>query len=614
MHSLTRCVFQHTVVSKIFDAIGYKLIGTALDEPLYKKTLIAESNADQFYLDEGVNRKLFLGNNQTLIIPDDVGEVLVGFTGSGTASDFSPNFQNAIYTFDTDAAAIIRFVVVANVSIANTTVTARINVNGVEEAEVTLSVTAGNQAFFDVILDGDINTNLGNYRLYQAGDEVTFTIEHTSSTAIVSIPPFSVVDLGGGLGELLSNYQLIDVQQYALANVPINPVMFLPEMDQDVFLRDVIFDNNIQVSVDNASKTVRFDTKRFEISNALDWSSKIDLSEAVELNFTEVLENYGQRSRVLRAEADDEFYLAYNNFNRTNYGDGSFFIDNDWIPPIADVYESPFSASVQIRSFDRRLAMPFFGGEQFSDVIPIKNITQFPSASGVTTFVFDNNDTNVSDFENQPNQTVYLLVTETSNDVYQGIYPCGLITQGGAGFPGTSDDTIVVTNVQNFAGNASGNARFVRRGQEIAPKKIIDYGVVDLDAISSLTSLTIHAAAPTAPETTTEIPYVYFFNPIQDNVTDNSTITLAYDIPNLPSDNVGILEKSYQKEISVLQNSRVLKAYFRIDEVDLFNLDYQRAIYLDFYVRGQRVNGYFRINIIEEYIGEKSTPIELISI
>lgn len=86
--------------------------------------------------------------------------------------------------------------------------------------------------------------------------------------------------------------------------------------------------------------------------------------------------------------------------------------------------------------------------------------------------------------------------------------------------------------------------------------------------------------------------------------------TLAYD-PVLFNNNIGTgMKETYMQDYeTILSNMKFVKAFFKLDEVDIANLDFMTPIYVD------KFKSYFYKNKIEDYEGSvKSTQVELIKI
>ena len=78
------------------------------------------------------------------------------------------------------------------------------------------------------------------------------------------------------------------------------------------------------------------------MSNALDWSEKLDVSKSISTDFTQLLNNYSKDS-ILTYEDDDNDneLVSYKSETEKNLGQGSINIDNEHLNPKKEVYTSP---------------------------------------------------------------------------------------------------------------------------------------------------------------------------------------------------------------------------------------------------------------------------------
>ena len=123
-------------------------------------------------------------------------------------------------------------------------------------------------------------------------------------------------------------------------------------------------------SVDSISKTVyidKFEIVKDNIVNAIDWTDKIDLSREIEVDYTELVSDYGRRNLYKYTPNNDAENSLGNLDNlNTDIGDGQFNIDNDFISKEEEIFQSSFSSS---------LLLPCYDGNAVALYIPIYDTT-----------------------------------------------------------------------------------------------------------------------------------------------------------------------------------------------------------------------------------------------
>ena len=114
----------------------------------------------------------------------------------------------------------------------------------------------------------------------------------------------------------------------------------LPDVSQADFLKAVfnkwglIFNSDQQTGYVNI---FRFDDLIGNISDAYDWSDKLDLTEEPVVSF--VVGNYGKRSTFKSVNDENDKYIK----DFTTYNEASLTVDDENLPEEVEVYESPFA-------------------------------------------------------------------------------------------------------------------------------------------------------------------------------------------------------------------------------------------------------------------------------
>lgn len=122
------------------------------------------------------------------------------------------------------------------------------------------------------------------------------------------------------------------------------------------------------------------------------------------------------------------------------------------------------------------------------------------------------------------------------------------------------------------------------------PRILTFYGNIGVDQISTISSMTIMGV------TVTSIPFMYFFKSSTGFGVDDFKESLAYGIQNVfnPND-LGAMESDYLMILNILNNPETVKAYLKLNQIDIVNLNHLKKKYIE------RLGGYFYLNKIEDY-------------
>ena len=597
--AFTISTYQSTIVKAIIESIDFKIDGSLLNDALYKSTLIPDTNNKFYALDPNVARNTSLGTVETTYASST--ETTILFTPTPNFNVVGDNYDEAtgIYSFDTGYyAATAISLLVKNTGAGNTDITVKAYINDIEVDSVErLAIATGNQTYININL-GDTALSIGAFRLFEAGDTLYFTVE--SSSQEVTILESQITDVGGGFGILATGTFTVFTFNVAIEGRGIDITASLPDIDQADFLKELVFDHNALVTVNLSSKTISLNLKNYNYNNVIDWSNKLDLSQDVSINYDNLVSRYANINDVKRAETDGVFIKEYNSKSSVNFGDGRFDIQNDFIDKRKSIFESKFGATYTITSLNESMAMPYIIGEKVSEVCDVLLFG--------TTFIRVSVDYDLEDFTDIVGNSVWAFVTDSTN--FDSAYAVLFVTRDVVNRYYT-----IFTN-GNFPATETGTVRLVVRDEEAVPRKLIDAGNFDIENINtSNTSLNIVSTLASTEDilNITQIPYFYFWNPIKNNPTDNTNLSLSYGVIDIPSLNVPLFDEYYPETIKILQDGKMLKASFRLNQIDIFNLDFNKLIYLNFTLNGQTINGYFILNKISEYSGQDdSTVVELI--
>jgi hypothetical protein len=316
-------VFVKTIVDQIFKEIGWVATGEMFDEPMYDRMVLPFSletlaRTERSIIDNTVT--------DTLAVDDPLvgdGDIFIDVT-SVIASD---------YTIDVT-------VVVDDLFLdARDELGVDIYVNGVSVSGLA-SITAN-----------------GTYTFKRENQAVGSSIVVDLRAAFIGGSP-GTESFTAAIGTTLTitpTEAIQDGNEIEVANT-------LPDISQTDFIKYLFNIFGIVPTADPISKIVSFDLFRNinkRLTSAVDWSSKIDVSQTIEVNFEELIQTYGQRSRFNYLEdSDDTLLQAYQSANNEAFGSGVLTIDNQHLEGNVDVYEAPFAPSINFVSFANTMYIP----------------------------------------------------------------------------------------------------------------------------------------------------------------------------------------------------------------------------------------------------------------
>ena len=136
------------------------------------------------------------------------------------------------------------------------------------------------------------------------------------------------------------------------------------------------------------------------------------------------------------------------------------------------------------------------------------------------------------------------------------------------------------------------------RSINVSPKTGLitdNLSVTDLSS-GNYNSIVINERGGAGSATLANIPFCWFVKTPYIPEVDSYSYNLSYgdvEFPNVTDNN---LKEDYIQDFEdVLNNMKYLKAYFKIDETDMVNLDFLIPVYID------RFKSYFYINKVNNY-------------
>lgn len=358
-------VFQHTLITRMFEKIGWVAKGSFIDSWAHKHTIIPfvneaflEDNADSlvaqaqktsltdYEIVELTASATDLSQTDTLDIDTIVTDNIGAFSLPLDRYTADRTLNNAVFVFTIPGGtASVGF---GAASSTTGTITLQIEKNGtVIESEQLVTATGSGSVSQSVSGDFVITTtqNLVN------GDYIDASVLLEYSGAVVGVTVVTI-----RLSAPAFYFQLANVDGGLLPGGNVTLANNLPDIDQADFVKDMIVRHGLLAIADQYSRTVTFEPFDKIVNNqnsAQDLSDYVNVLNETNIDFTRIINDYGKKSRFLYADPnEDDSYLAnYNDTYSIPYGGGQLIIDNDFIESIKDIYQSPFEATYQIGAF-----------------------------------------------------------------------------------------------------------------------------------------------------------------------------------------------------------------------------------------------------------------------
>ena len=326
-------IYVHTVVTRIFNELGYKIAGGFLDSPDYKRLVLPYvkldfCNSGQYYKDRSlkVGRLTDYVANTIQTIP------WTAITRPYWEGEFfySTSYYQPTDTHTVDVVAYIN--VTARTGAGAKKIDIMLNAGSIATVAVIASTSYTLTVTGQQVISGDqIYIRLTNV----AGEDMT--IDTTSYFHVTTPPAIQSGDFVA-MSEMMPDLLQADLISYLLCSFGVVP------------------------SYNEYSKTITFE-KFYSIktSAADDWSEKY--VNSYEFNFFEYVSNYSKVNRLLYQELDDaenlwmaghitllsayfgNWLTSYQSRNNKLFGEGKFSIVNDFISGTNDIYEAPFAPS-----------------------------------------------------------------------------------------------------------------------------------------------------------------------------------------------------------------------------------------------------------------------------
>lgn len=352
--------FGSTVMRQIFEELGFKIDGSFVDSVFFDKMSLPFSNSKFFKSEE------FIDLNTAIVGRlDATGPQLFSPGGAFTTvildqdipNANSPNLQDKKNLWDTG--------------------TFRYTADLILEVELFITIVASSQmgpADFDLrVLVNGTTTNFTFSGTFSGTPDNVLNISRTGASAIALTPgDFLEIQMrntdGSGdafrvevsqisvtTGERTETIVKVIPRKTIAVGETINLAATLPNMKQTDFLKTIIFQHGLLPITDAFSKTVSFiffnDIKK-NITESVDWSSKLDKSNTEIIKFTELVNNFARVNEVGYKDNTTDFNLVdYLEQTKEVYGSGVIDIDNDFLKDRKSLFTSAFTPTFQASSF-----------------------------------------------------------------------------------------------------------------------------------------------------------------------------------------------------------------------------------------------------------------------
>lgn len=355
-------VSQGVIFNRIMDSIGIKTKGNIFNDPKYYKTLISGSK-DLEILSNKVNYTDFIemSENKQFLQTDIYSNLsftensFLSNEWSGDTVILNGDCSNAIINFEVNfsgpnsfTSRELTYKVIKNIG----------QLNESQILEITIPLTA-------IVQVPNSSGGVVGFSSYYAVDDVdlstsfidgdTITVQYkTNIQDNVPNVDYYAADLTNGTNPTptIPFFEFI-LEDYVK---PTTGNEVLPDISQADFIKDTLIQFGAISQYDVKTKTLtcnKFDIIDDNKRNAINWSSRVDLSSLPNVNLTKVLSNYGKKSFFKYNEVDDSDVLNTLYKAITNYqlGDGFIEIDNGFLTDEKDIYTSPYSPTIMVGTF-----------------------------------------------------------------------------------------------------------------------------------------------------------------------------------------------------------------------------------------------------------------------
>ena len=367
-------VFQHTIFKEIFDSIGIKTKGTLFNDPLFYNVLVNQPS-DLSEFEKQNNNKLFTQNDgkkisQTVYEP-------ISFVNNDQDTQWNGNTFTSEFDID-DLDFDFRFVAIRGNafpgSYGSLELKIEFTINGVPQTDILTTLSESDSELKNGIYYAVFGEESEIFNNVKIGDTFKFSIINNGGTPLGL---WQTKDFFYG-----NNQRAYLKYELTGANTPYNITNAIPKINQASFVKDVMFRNGVISQFDSKKRELtlnKFQNIQDNKPKAVDYTNKIDLSKPPVFNFTKVLNKFKKTSKIIYKQDDNDTLMSlFKSVYKRNLGDAVITIDNDNLTGEGDIYESEFSATLQVSTMDSnfylpsiRIFKPTDGGEfEFQELEP----------------------------------------------------------------------------------------------------------------------------------------------------------------------------------------------------------------------------------------------------
>lgn len=409
IEDFTGCFYVKTLFNEIFNTKGIKLEGDFINDPTFKKLIVASNRKSQ---DDVNGRSSYIQKTTAQNNIPSGPDVKITFQNESVFPFNDGNLNNYSIT-DSRYTADVKMNV-------NIDVTLKSNI--VPPGEWRLRIYKNGSVFFTWFSVPEDFTGKIESMVLEAGDYIELFIEEA--------------DPGAGNSDVLGGtFKVSPIFIYRSFGTS-----SVPNWSQGEFVSNILRLFNVLPSYNITSKTLTLD-----LFNKIKSKQPIDVSEEItieEIDFTEFVVDYGKSSYFKYQESDDEDLRKYNISNSISYGSGSISINNDFIEDSVDILESDFTSPITYLNGIFDMSIERFNFVELED-IDDKSISSVTNSSGTPRFNISSADDLFSVGD--------LIRLETDVDSYNGDWIVSTVTS-----------TYIVVNGLSFDSSTTGTATLLR--------------------------------------------------------------------------------------------------------------------------------------------------------
>jgi len=354
------------------------------------------------------------------------------------------------------------------------------------------------------------------------------------------------------------------IEAMPIANAFLAPQDLLPDLTVAELFKEVAIDYAGLIQYNPDTQAIIFNTfndLKSNVNRAVNWTNKLDSIEGYSLDFVEGVTDYGQS----------------NFFRRNNgIGDGSLTIDNDFLTPDNDIFESEFEGSENVNRYALALAsIPKYFID--SEDVDVNNIAD--DGNGILAVSLDD----VNDFEQ------FDLVTFDGDieSTYPATYQVARVD---------NDANEIIINATYISVSVGNSSLKQIEADEIGNRVLL---LEQLD-VSDITDQDINIEGQAIK--TVKVG-TYKVSNIGEAQTETDSLAYASSGQvNEDQTQAYILTEAYRVASEMLNKNSYLRANFLLDDSDISNLDFAVPVYLG----NAGLQGYYYLDEIEEYNGMRA--------